>query len=418
MTGKELFCELTPEEKRNLFRRFYLVSRKLERIVIRTPAYWKKMKDALSEAKSHYTILPFVNGSAANRREVRNRLLNGLGKLIEMNSALVENFSPEKLHAVKREFLGIVPYIRLVRLEHSKCVEIAEGLRKGLERLAVFGQGEYSDRVEKEFRREYGYILPQVEPEEIEELIGESRELREIITRGYYRLVVSICANYYRQNPYEYFADGYEGMIKALERYNPFSGQEFTTFAHYWISQKVARAVWRGACTVSVSVSLQGKDRKTPYDYVSTVSLSRPLPDTDLFLIEALKNPDEVPVEEMVEKKVVFEQVLKAVNRLRSEERAVILLYLEGVTFKEMARRGIKNPRGCYRRAIEKLRTFLGVNVEKGIQQGRAFEEAEAGRKGKGRGVKGRRAGKAKAGSKKGDSQLYAGELFDTELYR
>lgn len=418
MTGEEFFRELTPEEKKRLFRRFYVVSRKLERIVIRTPAYWKKMRDALSEAKSHYTVLPFVNGSAANRKEIRTALINGLERLMEMNSGLVENFSPEKLHAVKREFLKVVPYIRLVRLEHSKCVEIAEGLRRGLERAAVFGQGEYSERVEEEFRREYGYLVPQVRPDEIEELVGESRELREIITRGYYRLVVSICASYYRQNPYEYFADGYEGMIKALERYNPFSGQEFTTFAHYWISQKIARAVWRGACTVSVSVSLQGKSRKTPYDYVSTVSLSRPFSDTDLFLIEALKNPDEVPVEEIVEKKVVFEQVLKAVNRLRSEERTVILLYLEGVTFKEMARRGIKNPRGCYRRALEKLRTFLGVNLEEEVQQRRALEKAEDGGKGKGRGVKGRRAGKVKAGSKKGDSQLYAGELFDGELYR
>ena len=57
--------------------------------------------------------------------------------------------------------------------------------------------------------------------------------------------------------------EGYIGLIKAAERFDPEAGTTFSTYAHYWIIQQISRAVYNTGSIIRIPIYVHGKCKKT-----------------------------------------------------------------------------------------------------------------------------------------------------------
>jgi RNA polymerase sigma factor (sigma-70 family) len=81
--------------------------------------------------------------------------------------------------------------------------------------------------------------------DEIEELLREAKEIKQLLTRRNLRLVVSIARKYVRpgMNLFELVSDGNIALMRAIEKFDFSRGFKFSTYATWAIRRMFARAI-------------------------------------------------------------------------------------------------------------------------------------------------------------------------------
>lgn len=81
-----------------------------------------------------------------------------------------------------------------------------------------------------------------------------SGKAKQKIIEGNLRLVIPIARKYYRQGIdfLDLIEEGNLGLMKAIEKFDPKRGYQFSTYATYWIEQAVKRAVEMQTKTIRI----------------------------------------------------------------------------------------------------------------------------------------------------------------------
>ncbi len=94
-------------------------------------------------------------------------------------------------------------------------------------------------------------ILTYEEEQELFKKYNETKDssIKDEIIRSNYKLVRNIAKKSYRNNPnnsfniYDLFQEGVIGLIDAIDRFDYKKGYKFSTYAIYWINQKINRLI-------------------------------------------------------------------------------------------------------------------------------------------------------------------------------
>ncbi len=151
--------------------------------------------------------------------------------------------------------------------------------------------------------------VPLLKPEEEYDLAikvqnGDLNAKDELIAANL-RLVVSIAKKYIgRGMPLsDLIADGNLGLMKAAERFDPYKGFKFSTYATWWIRQAITRSIADNSRTIRIPVHMTEKINKyTRMKQTLTLELGREPSDEDLekatgFDMEIIKKIKEYDVE-------------------------------------------------------------------------------------------------------------------------
>ena len=100
--------------------------------------------------------------------------------------------------------------------------------------------------------------IPQITEQEMAELFpkikkGDGKAKKRMI-EGNLRLVISIAKRYscYGLDFLDLIEEGNVGLIKAIEKYNPKMGYNFSTYAFWWIRQYIQRAILSQTKTIHI----------------------------------------------------------------------------------------------------------------------------------------------------------------------
>jgi len=98
-------------------------------------------------------------------------------------------------------------------------------------------------------------------------------QARNEMMKGNFRLVVSIATHYQNRglSMDELVSYGNEGVLIAIEKYNLIEGTKFSTYASWWIKQKILRGIMDDAKTVRVPshmVEKVGRVRRTQAEHL------------------------------------------------------------------------------------------------------------------------------------------------------
>ena len=71
------------------------------------------------------------------------------------------------------------------------------------------------------------------------------QEAKAMMLKANYRLVISICKRYQNKGIalQDLIAEGVQGLLKGVEKFDPSKGFRFSTYAHWWIRQAVTRSL-------------------------------------------------------------------------------------------------------------------------------------------------------------------------------
>ncbi|MBI4028904.1 MAG: sigma-70 family RNA polymerase sigma factor [Candidatus Blackburnbacteria bacterium] len=91
----------------------------------------------------------------------------------------------------------------------------------------------------EEFQKE---IQPQ-DLEQFEEIFAQSKNIVEVICYFNYRLVDSVAKQWGGLPQDDKIQEGYMGLLKAIQRFDPTRGNKFSTVAVWWIRSAITRAI-------------------------------------------------------------------------------------------------------------------------------------------------------------------------------
>jgi len=100
--------------------------------------------------------------------------------------------------------------------------------------------------------------IPQATEEEMAKLFpkikGGDGQAKKRMIEGNLRLVISIAKRYscYGLDFLDLIEEGNVGLIKAIEKYNPKMGYNFSTYAFWWIRQYIQRAILNQTKTIHI----------------------------------------------------------------------------------------------------------------------------------------------------------------------
>lgn len=248
------------------------------------------------------------------------------------------------------------------------------------------GVKRYSERVESVLkgRSSVSYLLSVAEeaqylPEDLGELVSKADEHYGWYTRasnclaeGNLRLVISIAKRYRSRGLLfiDLIQEGNDGLLRAVEKFDYRKGYKFSTYATWWIRQRISRAILDKARTVRLPVykgeqlSLIYKEKRRFLEEFNRnptaeelaartlldedtiiellkyerwpVSLDKPLAgDGSGELIDMIPSDSERPTV-MAEKGEIRDKILKALDLLTEREREILKLRFgigDGMTY-------------------------------------------------------------------------------------
>lgn len=141
----------------------------------------------------------------------------------------------------------------------------------------------------------------------------------------------------------------FEGLLTAVERYDPSLGHAFSTYASFWLRHAVGRAIADGAHLVRVPVHAQQRHEADGGKFAlaahharrAPLSLDAPVVDSDgermLTRGELTADERELGAETLVVESEAEHRVRAAIAQLPERERMVIAMRMEGATLYEVS---------------------------------------------------------------------------------
>lgn len=253
--------------------------------------------------------------------------------------------------------------------------------------------------------------LPQVTEQEMTELFpkikkGDGKAKKRMI-EGNLRLVISIAKRYscYGLDFLDLIEEGNVGLIKAIEKYNPQMGYNFSTYAFWWIRQYIQRAILSQTKTIhiplyayeaikkliNVSERMQEELKRQPTTaelakklrlsikktrkflqeiqvFEKVGSLDSPLGDKfDIFLKDLIRDEGKESPDHVVDLIKSHEELAKILKKLSPQELKVIKLRYgmvdgKGYNLREVGERmdlSRERIRQIEKRAIERLKKIV-----------------------------------------------------------
>ena len=104
--------------------------------------------------------------------------------------------------------------------------------------------------------RDLPLLTPQEEKSIAEKVKKGNKKARQQMIKSNLRLVINIAKKYsYLGVPMlDLIEEGNLGLMKAVEKYNPYKGYRFSTYAAWWIKQYITRAIANQGKTVRIPV--------------------------------------------------------------------------------------------------------------------------------------------------------------------
>lgn len=201
---------------------------------------------------------------------------------------------------------------------------------------------------------------------------GDEEAYEEIINHNL-KLVVAIAKVLKPENLnmgfMDYIQEGNMGLMKAVEKFDPYRGNKFSTYAYWWIKQALKRSVDDNDAMIRIPVHMNEKVRKynmarrrlndrynreptddelirelkwpqRDLDSVKKVlaididSLDRPvnadIGDSDSTLIEFIPDKTIEPVEEKIEREILHDQEEKILDKVLTKREAHIIKHRIG----------------------------------------------------------------------------------------
>jgi RNA polymerase primary sigma factor len=174
-------------------------------------------------------------------------------EFIEEEPLLSEPEIEEALIEILREQdtvgLSLRSITRTLLLTAEEEVEIAKKIRKGREAEEVIASGRELDEETKQAK---------------EAVIQEALEARNWLIEANTRLVISIAKRYMGRGLdfLDLIQEGILGTIKAAEKYDETRGYKFSTYATWWIRQRITRAIADQGRIIRLPVYMNDKIRK------------------------------------------------------------------------------------------------------------------------------------------------------------
>lgn len=99
---------------------------------------------------------------------------------------------------------------------------------------------------------------------EVQEKLEDARQARDKLVTANLRLVISVAKRYRGHGlPFmDLIQEGNLGLLRAIEKFKPKLGNRFSTYATWWIRQKVVRALINQSRTIRVPLHLNEKIRQ------------------------------------------------------------------------------------------------------------------------------------------------------------
>jgi RNA polymerase primary sigma factor len=166
------------------------------------------------------------------------------------------------------------------------------------------------------------FNLSRTERQELEEAISDGKEARDHLAQANTRLVISIAKRYiYKGLPFDdLIQEGNIGLLQAIDKFNYHLGFRFSTYATWWIRQKVTRAMSQQRRTIRLPNYVEDRLRlikkvTTPL----TQKLSRePTPDEIADAIQEI-DPDTRITSELVSRTIRDARPLVEINRPKGD---------------------------------------------------------------------------------------------------
>jgi RNA polymerase sigma factor (sigma-70 family) len=147
--------------------------------------------------------------------------------------------------AEERDLVGVYLHeiSRTPLLDAAHEVDLAKAIEAGL----------YAENLLEE-----GTIPEGVSREELELLVSEGAQAKDLFIRANLRLVVSIARRYVRSGMpmLDLIQEGNTGLVRAVEKFDYVKGFKFSTYATWWIRQAISRAIAQQERTVRLPVHL------------------------------------------------------------------------------------------------------------------------------------------------------------------
>jgi len=147
--------------------------------------------------------------------------------------------------AEERDLVGVYLHeiSRTPLLDAAHEVDLAKAIEAGL----------YAESLLEEEKLPKG-----VKREELQLLVSDGAQAKDLFIRANLRLVVSIARRYVRSGMpmLDLIQEGNTGLVRAVEKFDYVKGFKFSTYATWWIRQAISRAIAQQERTVRLPVHL------------------------------------------------------------------------------------------------------------------------------------------------------------------
>lgn len=205
---------------------------------------------------------------------------------------------------------------------------------------------------------------------------SEKEKLRSELIKGNLRFVISVAKQYQNNGVpiLDLISEGNIGLLKAIDKFDPKTGNKFISYAVWWIRQSILASINENGRTIRIPSNLiqeMQKSKKKSDDYYnnnnhdeqlnytlpSCIDLYKEIDSDGNFLIDVLRDPNEVNPEDVsFDPKIeIKNRVKKLLNVLDEREKSIIEKYY-GLNGMEISLEDIGEEFNCTKERIRQIK--------------------------------------------------------------